>query len=138
MIERFRSLEKGLPHINYWNSNCKQCALKSSCTTIYQRRIKRWENEVVLDQMQSNLESMPIAMKIRRHHRTHLWYLEILDECFAFLDEDQSACHYRNEPTYSGIQHEASNKHNGKYVINECDGCVRSTTLLCFKIASQT
>ncbi len=66
LIERFRSLEKGRPHITYWSSNCKQCALKSSCTTSDQRRIKRWENEAVLDQMQSNLEKMPDAMKIRR------------------------------------------------------------------------
>ena len=62
LIERFRSLEKGRPHITYWSSNCKHCALKPSCTTSNQRRIKRWENEAILDQMQSNLESMPDAM----------------------------------------------------------------------------
>ena len=66
LIERFRSLEKGRPHITYWSSSCKNCTLKSSCTTSDQRRIKRWENEAILDQMQSNLESMPEAMKIRR------------------------------------------------------------------------
>jgi hypothetical protein len=66
LIERFRSLEKGKNLINYWSSNCKQCALKSSCTTSNQRRVKRWENEAILDQMQVNLESMPDAMKIRR------------------------------------------------------------------------
>jgi len=66
LIERFRSLEKGKHLITYWSSNCKDCALKSSCTTSDQRRVKRWENEEVLDQMQSNLENMPDAMKIRR------------------------------------------------------------------------
>lgn len=66
LIERFRSLEKGKHLINYWSSNCKHCTLKSSCTTSDQRRVKRWENEEVLDQMQSNLENMPDAMKIRR------------------------------------------------------------------------
>ena len=30
------------------------------------RRVKRWEHEAVLDQMQTNLEAMPDAMKIRR------------------------------------------------------------------------
>jgi hypothetical protein len=65
LIERFRSLEKGRPHNTYWSSNCKQCALKSSCTNSNQRRIKRWENEACLDQMQVNLENMPDAMKIR-------------------------------------------------------------------------
>ena len=66
LIERFRSFEAGKHLITYWSSNCKNCALKSSCTTSGQRRIKRWENEAVLDQMQSNLENMPDAMKIRR------------------------------------------------------------------------
>jgi transposase len=66
LIERFRSIENGRPHRTYWSSNCNRCELKSSCTTSTQRRIKRWENEAVLDQMQANLESMPDAMKIRR------------------------------------------------------------------------
>lgn len=66
LIERFRSLESGKNLITYWSSNCKNCTLKPSCTTSGQRRIKRWENEEVLDQMQSNLENMPDAMKIRR------------------------------------------------------------------------
>ena len=73
MIERFRSLEKGKYLINYWSSNCKQCALKSSCTISNQRRVKRWENEAVLDQMQVNLESMPDAMKIRRCTIEHMF-----------------------------------------------------------------
>ena len=66
LIERYRSLESGKNLTTYWSSNCKKCALKSSCTTSNQRRIKRWENEAILDQMQSNLEKMPDAMKIRR------------------------------------------------------------------------
>ena len=66
LIERYRSVEAGKQIATYWSSNCKQCALKSSCTTSDQRRVKRWENEAVLDQMQSNLENMPDAMKIRR------------------------------------------------------------------------
>ena len=66
LIERFRSFEAGKHLITYWSSNCQHCTLKSSCTTSNQRRIKRWENEAVLDQMQSNLENMPDAMKIRR------------------------------------------------------------------------
>jgi transposase len=66
LIERFRSLEKGKQLSTYWSSNCKQCALKPSCTTSDQRRVRRWEKEAVLDQMQSNLENMPDAMKIRR------------------------------------------------------------------------
>lgn len=66
LIERFRSFEAGKHLITYWSSNCKNCTLKSSCTTSDQRRVKRWENEAILDQMQTRLESMPDAMKIRR------------------------------------------------------------------------
>lgn len=60
------ALEAGKHLIAYWSSNCKNCTLKSSCTTSDQRRVKRWENEAVLDQMQTRLENMPDAMKIRR------------------------------------------------------------------------
>ena len=66
LIERYRSLESGKQLTTYWSSNCKACALKSSCTTGHHRRVKRWDNEAILDQMQSNLEHMPDAMKIRR------------------------------------------------------------------------
>ena len=71
LIERFRSLEKGRPHITYWRSSGKHCTLKSSCTTSDQRRVKRCEHEAILDQMQVNLESMPEAMKIRRCNIEH-------------------------------------------------------------------
>ena len=66
LIERYQSLESGKNLTTYWSSNCKSCALKPSCTTSGQRRIKRWENEAVLDQMQTRLENMPDAIKIRR------------------------------------------------------------------------
>ena len=66
LIERYRSVEAGKQLTTYWNSNCRSCAFKSSCTTSDQRRVKRCENEEVLDQMQTRLENMPGAMKMRR------------------------------------------------------------------------
>ena len=66
LIERFRTIEHGKTLIAYWSSNCKTCTLKPQCTTGVNRRVKRWEHEAVLDQMQTNLEAMPDAMKIRR------------------------------------------------------------------------
>ena len=66
LIERFRTIEYGKTLIAYWSSNCKTCTLKPQCTTGVNRRVKRWEHEAVLDQMQTNLEAMPDAMKIRR------------------------------------------------------------------------
>jgi transposase len=66
LIERFKTVEHGKNLIAYWSSSCKTCTLKPQCTTGTNRRVKRWEHEAVLDQMQDNLEAMPDAMKIRR------------------------------------------------------------------------
>ena len=66
MIERFRTVEHGKTLLAYWSSSCSTCTLKPQCTTGTNRRVKRWEHEAVLDQMQGNLEAMPDAMKIRR------------------------------------------------------------------------
>ena len=66
LIERFKTVEHGKNLIAYWSSSCKTCALKPQCTTGTNRRVKRWEHEAMLDQMQDNLEAMPDAMKIRR------------------------------------------------------------------------
>src|ERR1700726_5068709 len=43
-------------------SACFTCPLKSRCTPTTLRRIKRWENEDVLDRMQDRLDRMPGAM----------------------------------------------------------------------------
>ncbi len=67
LIERFRTVEHCKTLIAYWSSSCSTCTLKPQCTTsVENRRIKRWEHEAVLDQMQTHLEAMPDAMKIRR------------------------------------------------------------------------
>ena len=71
------------------------------------------------------------------HDRTHVWHLETLDGCFAFLDENQSACQYGNEFTHSGVQHETRDEYHGKCGIDEVDGYVRPVALLCSKIANK-
>jgi transposase len=52
-------------------SACFTCPLRSQCTPTKLRRIKRWENEDVLDQMQARLDRMPEAMGIRRQTVEH-------------------------------------------------------------------
>ena len=47
------------------------CPLKSQCTPTKLRRIKRWVNEHVLDQMQHRLDRMPEAMGVRRQTVEH-------------------------------------------------------------------
>ena len=52
-------------------SACFTCPLKSRCTPTTLRRIKRWENEDVLDRMQVRLDRMPEAMGVRRQTVEH-------------------------------------------------------------------
>src|SRR4030088_3292927 len=47
-------------------SACFTCSLRSQCTPTKLRRIKRWENEDVLDRMQDRLDRMPDAQGVRR------------------------------------------------------------------------
>src|SRR3954462_11116898 len=47
-------------------SACFTCPLKSRCTPTKLGRIKRWENEDVLDRMQDRLDRLPEAMGVRR------------------------------------------------------------------------
>ncbi|HXN68545.1 MAG TPA: IS1182 family transposase [Bradyrhizobium sp.] len=52
-------------------SACFTCPLRSRCTPTKLRRIKRWENEDVLDRMQARLDRMPDAMGVRRQTVEH-------------------------------------------------------------------
>ena len=46
-------------------SVCRNCKIKSKCTTSDQRRIRRWEHEGLLDRMEENLNNPPDAMPMR-------------------------------------------------------------------------
>ena len=52
-------------------SACFTCPLRPRCTPTKLRRIKRWENEDVLDRMQARLDHMPEAMGVRRQTVEH-------------------------------------------------------------------
>jgi Transposase DDE domain/Transposase domain (DUF772) len=52
-------------------SACFTCPLRPRCTPTKLRRIKRWENEDVLDRMQARLDRMPEAMGVRRQTVEH-------------------------------------------------------------------
>jgi len=71
LIWRFSSVEKGLNMHCYWSSNCQSCALKTQCTPSKQRRVRRWEHEAVLDEMQSRLNHAPDMMRIRKRTVEH-------------------------------------------------------------------
>lgn len=68
---RFASVEDGMTLHSYWTSACKDCSLKTKCTTGKERRIKRWEHEGVLDAMQQRLDQAPEKMEVRRQTVEH-------------------------------------------------------------------
>jgi transposase len=64
-------VEHGLLINRYWYSKCRTCALKSNCTTGTERKVRRWENEDVLDAAQRRLDLKPDMMKVRRSTVEH-------------------------------------------------------------------
>jgi transposase len=71
LIWRFSSVEKGMTLHCYWSSACKDCALKTQCTSSKERRVKRWEHEAVIEAMQQRLNQDPDKMRIRRQTVEH-------------------------------------------------------------------
>ena len=67
----FTNVEKGLTLRRYWTNACRDCALKSRCTTGVQRRITRWEHEHVVEAVQRRLDENPQAMRQRRETVEH-------------------------------------------------------------------
>ena len=51
----------------YWTTKCAACPLKAQCTSSKRpRRIRRWEQEAVIDAMRDRLDRAPLAMRVRR------------------------------------------------------------------------
>jgi transposase len=71
LIWRFSSVEKGMKLHRYWSSKCQGCALKLSCTPSKERRIRRWEHEAILEEMQLRLSKAPDMMRIRKRTVEH-------------------------------------------------------------------
>lgn len=71
LIWRFSSVEKGMKLHRYWSSKCQGCALKTQCTPSKQRRIRRWEHEAILEEMQVRLSNAPDMMRVRKRTVEH-------------------------------------------------------------------
>ena len=71
LTNHFTNEENGLVLHNYWTNACRACALKAQCTKGPQRRIKRWEDEYVVDAVQARLDRNPDAMRTRRETVEH-------------------------------------------------------------------
>jgi transposase len=70
-IHRFTTFEAGLTIRKYWSSACPKCAMKPQCTSGVNRRITRWEHESILEEMQSRLDNIPNAARLRRRTVEH-------------------------------------------------------------------
>lgn len=68
---RVSSIEKGMNMHCYWSSKCQGCALKTQCTPSKNRRVRRWEHETVLEEMQRRLNDAPDMMRIRKRTVEH-------------------------------------------------------------------
>ena len=72
-VYRFSSEEKNLMVRTYWSSACPACPIKGKCTTSNYRRIRRWEHEHLLEQMQQRLDRNPGTMTLRRRTIEHVF-----------------------------------------------------------------
>ena len=75
LTHRGFSVEDGMKIGTYYNASaCKACGLKPQCTTTSkERRVRRWEHEAVLDEMQNRLDRNPGKMKQRRCTVEHVF-----------------------------------------------------------------
>lgn len=73
LSRRHRSVERGKKIDTYYASTpvCRACPKKENCTTGENRRIRRWEHEQVLDELDSRMANEPIRMQTRRSTVEH-------------------------------------------------------------------
>ncbi len=55
----------------YYTGACRECPIKSKCTTAKNRKITRWEHEDVRERAEARLKDNPAMMKIRREAVEH-------------------------------------------------------------------
>jgi len=62
---RFAGQQDGKALRSYWSGACAGCAIKAKCTTSKERRVRRWEKEDVLEQVQERLDADPDQLAVR-------------------------------------------------------------------------
>jgi transposase len=83
---RFEREENGRVIRIYFTNVCETCALRTDCTTGKGRRVRRWENEAVLDRVQDRLDHSPGMMKVRR---------ETVEHAFGAIKTWMGATHFK-------------------------------------------
>ena len=68
----YSNVEKGMELRRYWSTAaCRDCTIKSQCTTNKERRITRWEHEHLIEAVQARLDANPRLMRVRRETVEH-------------------------------------------------------------------
>ena len=62
-----------LINVYYNQKACGACASRPLCTAGKEKRIRRWEHELVLDEMEHRFDAMPEAMAVRRCTVEHVF-----------------------------------------------------------------
>ena len=68
---KFTTIEQEREIKYYTTSACKQCKIKQKCTTNKQRRITRWVDENIMDDMEAAIQRDPSKMKYRKQTVEH-------------------------------------------------------------------
>lgn len=68
---RYTRDEDGLAMRRYWTTACRDCPLKSRCTTAKERRVTRWEHEHLVDEMNERIGGRDGWMRLRRSTVEH-------------------------------------------------------------------
>ena len=71
LVYHFTNVEAGLSLRRYWSKACLTCTIKDQCTTARERRIRRWEHEDVLEDVERRLDEHPEKMRQRRETVEH-------------------------------------------------------------------
>jgi transposase len=71
LIWRNSYIDNGKTLNSYWSSNCRSCSIKAQCTPARERKVRRWEHEAVLEEMQVRLDNTPQMMNIRKRTVEH-------------------------------------------------------------------
>jgi hypothetical protein len=70
---RYTTEEKDLNIWMYRTDGCGTCAMKASCTTGKERRVRRGQHEEILERLHARLEQRPKQMTARRRTVEHLF-----------------------------------------------------------------
>lgn len=111
---RHTAQEKDQNILMYWADGCGSCAMKASCTTGKERRVRRWEHEEILEQLHARREEATQADDgAATHRRTRVRDIEALDGVNPLPDSRTCQRKHRDEPAGARLQPQAGAQHLG-------------------------